>query len=51
MKKSFEGAPAGVGAVYAWSGNDDAGTDFEKGLAALKGVSEKGTPSGEAAAK
>lgn len=25
MKKTFEGAPAGVGAVYAWSGNDDAG--------------------------
>jgi len=25
MKKSFEGAPSGVGAVYAWSGNDDAG--------------------------
>jgi hypothetical protein len=121
MKKSFEGAPAGVGAIYAWSGNDDAGegrmtiekvdapsvigikleftkpfaatnaatftfakvsegtkitwamdgknsfggkaaslfmdldkmvgADFEKGLAALKAVSEKGAPSGEAAAK
>ncbi len=25
MKKTFEGAPAGRGAVYAWAGNDKAG--------------------------
>jgi carbon monoxide dehydrogenase subunit G len=25
MKKSFEGEPAGVGAVYAWSGNREVG--------------------------
>ena len=25
MKKSHEGAPAGVGAVYSWSGNDQVG--------------------------
>jgi uncharacterized protein YndB with AHSA1/START domain len=25
MKKTFEGPPSGVGAVYAWSGNDKAG--------------------------
>jgi len=25
MKKSFEGAPAGVGAIYAWSGNNEVG--------------------------
>lgn len=25
MKKSFEGAPAGVGAVYTWSGNHEVG--------------------------
>lgn len=25
MKKTFEGAPSGQGAVYAWSGNDHAG--------------------------
>ena len=25
MKKTFEGAPAGVGAVYSWSGNDKVG--------------------------
>ena len=25
MKKSFEGAPAGVGAIYTWSGNREVG--------------------------
>jgi hypothetical protein len=25
MKKSFEGAPAGVGAIYTWSGNHEVG--------------------------
>ena len=25
MKKSFEGAPAGVGAIYRWSGNHEVG--------------------------
>ena len=25
MKKSFEGAPAGVGAIYTWSGNNEVG--------------------------
>lgn len=25
MKRSFEGAPAGTGAVYAWAGNSDVG--------------------------
>ena len=25
MKKTFEGAPAGVGAIYAWSGNHEVG--------------------------
>jgi Polyketide cyclase / dehydrase and lipid transport len=25
MKKSFEGAPAGTGAIYAWAGNDEVG--------------------------
>ena len=27
MKKSFEGAPAGVGAIYTWSGNNEAGEE------------------------
>ena len=26
MQRTFEGAPAGVGAVYAWAGNSQAGT-------------------------
>lgn len=26
MKRTFEGAPAGVGAVYAWDGNKEVGT-------------------------
>jgi uncharacterized protein YndB with AHSA1/START domain len=26
MKRSFEGAPAGVGAIYAWDGNKEVGT-------------------------
>ena len=25
MRKSFEGAPAGVGAIYTWSGNNEVG--------------------------
>ena len=25
MKKTFEGAPAGVGAIYTWSGNHEVG--------------------------
>jgi hypothetical protein len=25
MKKTFEGAPAGVGAIYTWSGNNEVG--------------------------
>jgi len=25
MKKSFEGAPSGTGAIYAWAGNDQVG--------------------------
>src|SRR5688500_19936137 len=25
MKKTYEGSPAGVGAVYAWAGNGDVG--------------------------
>lgn len=25
MKKSYEGAPSGVGAIYTWSGNNDVG--------------------------
>lgn len=25
MKKTHEGAPAGVGAIYSWAGNDDVG--------------------------
>src|SRR5258707_13402864 len=25
MKKTFDGAPSGVGAVYAWTGNDKVG--------------------------
>ncbi len=26
MKRTFEGPPAGVGAIYRWDGNDDVGT-------------------------
>lgn len=25
MKRTFEGAPAGTGAIYSWAGNDDVG--------------------------
>jgi hypothetical protein len=44
MTQSFEGAPAGVGAVYTWAGNREVGegrmTIVEKGLADLKSISE-----------
>ena len=44
MTQSFEGAPAGVGAVYTWAGNREVGegrmTIVEKGLADLTSISE-----------
>jgi hypothetical protein len=56
MQRSFSGAEKGKGAVYAWSGNSQAGAgrmqiteasaqrvalDLEDGLAGLKRVTEK----------
>jgi hypothetical protein len=47
MKQTYEGAPAGSGAVYTWAGNNEVGQgrmtvggNFEKGLAQMKSVVE-----------
>ena len=56
LKRTFAGAPTGVGSTYAWEGKEVGlgqvgrhlmdmdrmvGRDFEAGLAALKAVAEK----------
>ena len=52
MKQAYEGAPAGAGAIYTWTGNNEVGEgrimdmdkmiggNFEKGLADMKSVVE-----------
>lgn len=41
MKKTFSGPSRGVGAAYAWDGNNDIGAEFVRGLAGLKALVEK----------
>lgn len=43
LSRTYSGANKGVGSSFAWSGNRNAGRDFEKGLASLETVAEQAT--------